>query len=85
MKRCSTIVLPMLFAAIVSTASVEGQDEKAALTNFMNDYVSAFGSLDLQRVLPYYHEPLTLITAPRVIVMAGRTDIEASLLNLTHQ
>ena len=46
----------------------------------MNDYVSAFGSLDPQRVLPYYHEPLTLVTASRVVVMASRADIEASLL-----
>src|SRR5262249_10854993 len=59
---------------------VQEQDETAALTRVMNDYVSAFGSFDAQRVLPFYHEPLTIMGATRLVVYSRRSDIEKSLL-----
>jgi hypothetical protein len=80
MKRSGSLVFLLVFAAIVPTAPAQGRDEKAAVTQALNDYISAFGSFDAQRVLPYYHEPLTLVTAPRVVGMTGRADIEVSML-----
>lgn len=77
MKRPRSIVFLLLCVAIVSTAPAEGQDEKAAVTQALNDYASAFHSFDAQRVLRYYHEPLMLITAAAVRAMATRADIEA--------
>ena len=75
-----TMVFLMSCAVIASAVSADAQNEKAAVTQVMNDYVRDFGSFDPQRVLPYYHEPLTTVTAARVIAMPGRTDIEATLL-----
>jgi len=55
-------------------------DEKGAVIQVLNDYIRVFGSFDAQRVLPYYHEPLTFLGAQGVAVLSTRTDIEASLL-----
>ena len=65
------------------TIPAEGQDEKGAVTQVLNDYIRVFGSFDAQRVLPYYHEPLTFLGGARiqgVAVLSTRADIEASLL-----
>jgi len=62
------------------TIPAEGQDEKGAVTQVLNDYIRVFGSFDAQRVLPYYHEPLTSVQARGVTVLSTRADIEASLL-----
>jgi hypothetical protein len=77
MKRPWAIVFLLLFVAIVSTAPAEGQDEKAAVTEAFKGYARAWDSLDAQRILPYYHEPLMVITAAAVRSMATRADIEA--------
>ena len=76
MKRSSIMVL-LLFAAIVSTAAAQAQDDKAVVTQALNDYASAFHTFDVQRVLRYYHEPLMLVGAAGVRVMATRADTEA--------
>jgi hypothetical protein len=34
-----------------------GQDDKAGVTSLLNDYARAYGKLDVQAILPYYHEP----------------------------
>ena len=67
----------LLFAVIISTAPAEGQDEKAAVTEVFKGYARAWDSLDMQRILPYYHEPLIFITAAGVRSLATRGDIEA--------
>jgi ketosteroid isomerase-like protein len=36
-------------------------DEKAAVTSVLRDYYSAFSKLDVQAILPYFHEPSFLI------------------------
>lgn len=61
----------------MSTERAEGQDDKAVVTQALNDYVSAFHNFDVQRVLRYYHEPLMLIGAAGIRVMATRADTEA--------
>jgi hypothetical protein len=52
------------------TIPAEGQDEKGAVTQVLNDYIRVFGSFDAQRVLPYYHEPLTSVQARGVAVLS---------------
>ena len=37
---------------------------------------AALSSLDPHRILPYYHEPLTLITAPITSILSTRADTE---------
>lgn len=76
MKRSSTVFL-LSFLAITSTSPAEGQDERAVLTQALNDYARAFHSFDAQRVLSYYHEPLILVAGPAVRVMTTRADTEA--------
>jgi uncharacterized protein (TIGR02246 family) len=76
MKRPWAIVF-LLFAAIMSTARADAQDEKAAVTDIFKGYARAWDSLDMQRILPYYNEPLILITAAGVRSLATRADIEA--------
>jgi ketosteroid isomerase-like protein len=46
-----------------------GQDDKAGVTSLLNDYARAFGKLDVQAILPYYHEPSVLITTRGVATM----------------
>ena len=48
------------------TIPAEGQDEKGAVTQVLNDYIRVFGSFDAQRVLPYYHEPLMFLGGARI-------------------
>ena len=36
-------------------------DDEAAVSRVLTDYVSAFGTLDVQAILPYYHEPCLLV------------------------
>src|SRR4030095_3646809 len=58
-------------------AGGEAQNDKTTLSKtFFDDYAAALGSLDPQRILPYYHEPLTLITAPITSILTTRAEIE---------
>jgi hypothetical protein len=77
MKRSGAIAFLLLFAAIVSAAPAEGQDDKAPVTETFKGYARAWDNLDWPRILPYHHEPLILITAEGVRSMATRADIEA--------
>jgi hypothetical protein len=77
MKPSGSIVFLLLFAAIVPTAPAEGQDDKAAVTEAFKGYARAWDNLDMQRILPYYHEPLMLISSAGVRTLATRADIEA--------
>src|SRR5262245_32680122 len=78
MKRHSGLFL-LAFVIAVLAAPAEAQDDKMTVTKVLDDYAAAFGSLNPTRVAPYYHEPLMLITTPRVSVFATRADIEAWL------
>ena len=53
------------------------QDEKGAVTQVLNDYIRVFGSFDAQRVLPYYHEPLTSVQARGVAVLSTRAPAQS--------
>jgi len=88
MKRPGAIIPLLLFVAIVSNAPAEGQDEKAAVTQTLNNYYRAFSKaaslskLDVQSALSYYHEPITFITAESVIAAATRTESAARVTAL---
>ena len=36
-------------------------DDEASVTRVLTDYYSAFGTLDVRAILPYYHEPCLLV------------------------
>ena len=76
MKRRSMVFL-LSFVAVASTTPAEGQDDRAVLTQALNDYASASHRFDDQRALNSYHEPLMLIAGPAVRVMATRAETEA--------
>ena len=71
-------VLLMVFGT-VQVVWADAAEDKAAATRALTDYVAAFGSLDTQRVLPYYHEPLMFVTAARAGALTTRAEIEAWL------
>ena len=72
-------VLLLSLAVMASTTLAEAQDEKSVVARTLNDYVAALSSLDPQRLLPYYHEPLMIVTAARTLVLTTRTDVEVWL------
>jgi ketosteroid isomerase-like protein len=77
MKSRTRWFLLFLLVLMAIVARTEAQDDKTKLSKtFFDDYATALGSLDPQRILPYYHEPLTLITAPITSILTTRADIE---------
>jgi ketosteroid isomerase-like protein len=77
MKRL--ICLSAVLVVISFAAKNAGADEKAAAIQAFKDYVAAVGTLDAQRVAPYYHEPLMFVTSARAGALATRAEIEAWL------
>ena len=51
------------------------------MSQTFKDYVRAFSTADVRSTLRYYHEPLTLITAEKVVAMT-RSQTEAFLTKL---
>src|SRR5262245_48088068 len=66
-----------LLLTAMSLASADAEDDKTTLIRTLNDYAIAFNSLDPQRVVPYYHEPLLTVSAERARAWTTRTDVEA--------
>jgi ketosteroid isomerase-like protein len=61
--------LMLLFPALGMFPSVllaAGEDDKAAVTRVLTDYYRAFSKLDVQAILPYFHEPSLLIASEGV-------------------
>ena len=57
--------LMLLFPALGTFPGVllaAGEDDKAAATRVLTDYYSAFSRLDVQGILPYFHEPCLLVS-----------------------
>ena len=76
MKRVTRLLFVVLLSGSVM-AMAEAQDDRTQLSRtFFDDYATALSSLDPQRILPYYHEPLTLVTAPITSILTTRADIE---------
>jgi hypothetical protein len=47
-------------------------EEEVAVRRVLDEYYSAFGSLDLDVILPYFHEPAVMIGALGVFTAADR-------------
>lgn len=45
----------------------------------LDEYYRAFSTLDLQTVLPYFHEPCQLIAAQGVMAAPSRTDLATAI------
>src|SRR4030095_2480958 len=77
MKSRARWGLLFLLVLMPIAARAEAQDDKTTLSKtFFDDYAAALSSLDPRRILPYYDEPLTLITAPIINILTTRADIE---------
>jgi ketosteroid isomerase-like protein len=58
-------------------------DDEAALTRVLTDYVSAFGTLDVQAILPYYHEPCLLVGPQGVAALPTHAAMAAAFTPMT--
>jgi ketosteroid isomerase-like protein len=58
-------------------ASTEGVTDETAVTLFLTDYYRDFTSLDIQAILPYFHEPC-LIIGPQGVFAAPTCSVLAS-------
>lgn len=61
---------------MVSTAS--GIDDEAVVTRVLADYYSAFSTLEVQAVLPYFHEPCLMIGPQGVFAAPTRAVLSAA-------
>ena len=57
-------------------------DDKAAVTRVLTDYVNAFGTLDVQAILPFYHEPCLLLSPQGVAAVPNHAAMEATFAPL---
>jgi ketosteroid isomerase-like protein len=53
-------------------------DDEADVTRVLTDYVSAFGTLDVQAILPYYHEPCLLVGPQGIAALPTRAAMVAA-------
>ena len=53
-------------------------DDEAAVSRVLTDYVSAFGTLDVRAILPYYHEPCLLVGPQGVVALPTRAAMVAA-------
>jgi ketosteroid isomerase-like protein len=53
-------------------------DDTAAVNQVLTDYYSAFSTLDVQAILPYYHEPCLLISPQGVAAVPTRAALMAT-------
>ena len=58
---------------------VGAYEDKAAVTQALNDYASAFSTFDAQSTVRYYHEPVMFVTEKGVVVKATRTEAASRL------
>lgn len=81
MNRLAWIAVMLL--TIGTSAMAATDDDRAAAVQAFKDYVAAVGTLEAQRVAPYYHEPyhepLMFVAAAGARSLATRADIEAWL------
>jgi ketosteroid isomerase-like protein len=54
-------------------------DDRAAVSRVLADYFNAFGTLDMQAILPYYHEPCLLVGPQGVVAMPTHDAMAATL------
>jgi NTF2-like protein (DUF6841) len=78
MKRVTPLLFVVLLSgSVILMGAAEAQDDRTKLSKtYFDEYAAALSSLDPQRILPYYHEPLMLITAPMTSILTTRADIE---------
>jgi ketosteroid isomerase-like protein len=64
--------LTVLFPALGMIDSVpvsSGEDDEAVVTRVLTDYYRAFSTLDVQAILPYFHEPSFIVIPQGVAAM----------------
>jgi len=52
-------------------------NDEAAVIQVLRDYYRAFSSLDLQKILPFIHEPALLMAPQGVVAAPTRTEVAA--------
>lgn len=64
---------------MVPSSSVAAGDDKEAVIRVLSDYYNAFSKLDVQAVLPYFHEPCFLIGPGGVAATSTHAALTAML------
>jgi ketosteroid isomerase-like protein len=77
-------LLLSLFASLVLFAGTNAfaADDKDTVTTTLRNYVAAFSSKDMTRILPFFDEPVVLISAAGTTVMPAHADVDALLTKL---
>ena len=79
MPWCARLVGGVLLFSVAHLAAAQGPEEHKAIADFMRQYGAAVGTFDSPKVLPYYEEPLILVSQARTVVLPARADIEGFL------
>src|SRR5262245_1023407 len=53
-------------------------DDEAAVSRMLTDYYSTFSTLDVQAILPYYHEPCLLVGPQGAVALPSRAALVAT-------
>jgi ketosteroid isomerase-like protein len=70
-------ILGLVFLLLLSPFAIAGAEEdEAAVTQVMNEYLAAYVSLDAHRTSTHFTEPLMLLSGDSTTVLATRSEVE---------
>ena len=77
MRACARICsFVLVLSACANPALADTEEERRAIGRFFGEYASAVGSFDGSRLVPYYEQPLTIVTAARTVVLKDAGEIQ---------
>jgi ketosteroid isomerase-like protein len=80
MRLMLSLLASLVLLAVANVASAD--DVNATVTTTLRNYVAAFSSRDMTRILPFFDEPVVLITAAGTSVMPTHAEVDALLTKL---
>ena len=76
MRACARIFFLLGLFACATAALADTEEEKRAIGRFFGEYTSAVAGFDASRLVPYYEQPLTIVTAARTIVLKDAAEMQ---------
>ena len=73
-----SLLFPVL-GMVLSARLAAAEDDKAAVTRLLTDYYTAFSTLNVQAILPYYLEPSLLISTRGVVATPTHAALATTL------
>src|SRR5579872_1674978 len=79
-RLCPKVPLTYVYGGeLEGTRMKLADDDAAAVSQVLTDYYSAFSTLDVQAVLPFFHEPSQLVSPAGVVPTPTRVAVAAAL------